>query len=149
MWAWDGVAFVLYSMIEPYAVKSGLISLAPAVITAGWLFASRKKEVTRPVHLANILFLGACALSVLQAILQYKPWQRYLLSFGVDFWGECLLLAAFAIWIGWTRLPTVLGASGQAPDDTQHATGVFALTPKRKELPALAGRTQFAIEDLL
>jgi len=57
------------------------------------------------VRWANGLFLAAAAISFVQAILQYKPWQRYLLSFGMDFWGECLLLAAFAIWIGWTRLP--------------------------------------------
>jgi Glycosyltransferase family 87 len=149
LWAWDGVAFVVYSMIEPYAVKSGLISLAPAVITAGCLFALRKKEHTRAVRLANTLFLTAVGCSFIQAILQYKPWQRYLLSLGMDFWGECLLLGAFAVWIGWTRLPTALAESGQAGDGSQHATGVFGLAPEGKELPALAGRTQFAVKDLI
>ena len=163
LWAWDGMAFVVYSMIEPYAVKSGLISLAPAVITAGCLFALRKKEVTIPVRFANVLFLAACAISFLQASLQYKAWQRYLLSFGMDFWGECLLLAAFAIWIGWTQLPAMLQAhrpfggrcarkdkqSGQTGDGSQHATSVFGLAPERKKLPALAGRTQFAVKDVI
>lgn len=151
LWVWDGVAFVLYSMIEPYAVKSGLISLAPAIITAGCLFALRREDQTSPrMRWANRLFLGACAISFLQAILQYKPWQRYLLSFGMDFWGECLLLAAFAIWIGYTRLPYSLApdASTQARDGGQHATGIFRLAPERKELPALTSGTQFAIEDV-
>ena len=106
---WDGVAFALYSMIEPYAVKSGLISLAPAVVTASCLFALRDRDMEarlkRAVSWANGLFLTACSLSFVQAILQYKPWQRYLLSFGMDFWGECLLLGAFVIWIGRTHLP--------------------------------------------
>jgi hypothetical protein len=136
LWVWDGLAFVLYSMIEPYAVKSGLISLAPAVLTAGCLFALRNKDQgkssSRAIHWANGLFLAACALSFLQAILQYKPWQRYLLSFGMDFWGECLLLAAFSIWIARTRLPQQLRLeeSGQAANGGNHAARVFRLTPE-------------------
>jgi hypothetical protein len=153
LWAWDGAAFVIYSMIEPYAVKSGLISLAPAALTAGCLFALRRKHQGRSssgaIRWANRLFLAACGLSFLQAILQYKPWQRYLLSFGMDFWGECLLLGAFAIWIGRTHLPQALGAqeSGQTTDASHHATGVLGLAPKREKLPALARSTQFAIEN--
>src|SRR5579884_11798 len=85
LWVWDGAAFVLYSMIEPYAVKSGLISLAPAVLTAGCLFALRREDGrSAAVRWANGLFLAAAAISFVQAILQYKPWQRYLLSFGMD-----------------------------------------------------------------
>ncbi len=152
-WVWDGMAFVIYSMIEPYAVKSGLISLAPAVLTAGCLFAFRKEDPksssSNAVRWANRLFLAACTISFIQAVLQYKPWQRYLLSFGMDFWGECLLLGAFTLWIGWTRLPEVLRTedSGQAADGGLHAAGVLGFAPERKELPTLASRTQFAIED--
>lgn len=146
-WVWDGVAFVLYSMIEPYAVKSGLISLAPAVITAGCLFALRSSEqdasCKTAAKWANRLFLTACAISFTQALLQYKPWQRYLLSFGLDFWGECLLLAAFGLWIGRTSLPAALNAdsSRQASDGSDHAPGVFGLSPVGKKLSALTGRT--------
>ncbi len=154
LWVWDGVAFVLYSMIEPFAVKSGLISLAPAVLTAGCLFALRNKEARtagkKAVQWADGLFLMACAISFLQAILQYKPWQRYLLSFGMDFWGECLLLAAFTIWIGCTRVAQALSTqeSGQAGDCGQHASGVLGFPPEGKELSALTSRAQFAIEDV-
>ncbi|MBV9501826.1 MAG: DUF2029 domain-containing protein [Acidobacteriaceae bacterium] len=114
LWAWDGLAFVLYSLLEPYAVKSGLISLAPAVLIASCLFTqgidrgpwnselavSERQAIAR----ANALFIAACSLSFAQAILQYKPWQQYLLSFGLDFWGEVLLLTAFCLWLR-TRLP--------------------------------------------
>jgi hypothetical protein len=140
LWAWDGMAFVLYSMIEPYAVKSGLISLAPAVVTAGCLFALRKSEKNVAVFLANSMFLAACGMSFLQAVLQYKPLQRYLLSFGMDFWGECLLFAAFAIWIGRTQVPLRLTESGQTLDGSKHAAGVLGLAPERKKLAALASR---------
>jgi hypothetical protein len=93
LWAWDGLAFVLYSMLEPYAVKSGLISLAPAALTAAWLYTlgTRKR--------ANQLFSAAALLSFFGAIMQYRPWQRFLLAAGLDFWSEILLLAAFVIWI--------------------------------------------------
>ena len=99
-WAWDGAAFVLYSMLEPYAVKSGLISLAPAALVAACLYTLASSAArTRSAKWANRLFLTACAISFLQAMLQYKPWQRILLTIGLDFWMELLLLAAFLIWI--------------------------------------------------
>lgn len=152
LWVWDGVAFVIYSMVEPYAVKSGLISLAPAVVTAGCLFGLRGegdgKSAGRAARWANRLFLTACAISFAQAVLQYKPWQRYLLSFGMDFWGECLLLAAFAIWIGCTRVPQLLPeGSGQARDGSGHAAGILRLTAEGKKLPTLTSGAQFAIKD--
>lgn len=97
-WAWDGAAFVMYSLLEPYAVKSGLISLGPAALIAASLYTCAARE--RPfASRANILFLGACSISFLQAILQYKPWQRVLLAAGLDFWSNILLLAAFLVWI--------------------------------------------------
>jgi hypothetical protein len=153
LWVWDGAAFLIYSMIEPYAVKSGLISLAPAVLTAGCLFSLRRRAEGRErnaVRWANRLFLIAAAISFFQAVLQYKPWQRYLLSYGLDFWGECLLLAALAIWAAWTHLPSELAidSSRQTRDSGEHASGVLRFTPERKELPGLAGRTELAIEDV-
>ncbi|MGA8027610.1 MAG: glycosyltransferase family 87 protein [Bryobacteraceae bacterium] len=107
LWAWDGLAFVLYSMLEPYAVKSGLISLGPAALTGACLLTlgtTRGIQSTRNSW-ANRLFLAACAISFFEAILQYKPWQRFLLSIGLDFWAEALLLAALFIWIVLTDLP--------------------------------------------
>jgi Glycosyltransferase family 87 len=102
-WAWDGAVFVLYSMLEPYAVKSGLISLGPAALVGACLYTLASSGVrSRSVKWANGLFLAACGVSFAQAILQYKPWQRMLLTVGLDFWTEVLLLAAFLIWILYT-----------------------------------------------
>jgi hypothetical protein len=36
--------------------------------------------------------------------MQYRPWQRYVLSYGLDFWAELLLLAAMFLWIVHTPL---------------------------------------------
>jgi hypothetical protein len=118
-WAWDGVIFVVYSMLEPYAVKSGLISLGPAALIAGCLFTlgtsdggpSMAPDAKRGLSWANRLFLAACLISFGEAVLQYKPWQRILLSVGLDFWAEVLLLAAFLIWI----LRTPLAERGARP----------------------------------
>jgi hypothetical protein len=96
-WAWDGAVFVIYSLLEPYAVKSGLISLAPAILISAWLFTLTRR--LRAASRANVLFLSACLISFIQAILQYKPWQRILLTAGLDFWTEILLLVAFLLWI--------------------------------------------------
>jgi Glycosyltransferase family 87 len=102
-WAWDGAVFVMYSLLEPYAVKSGLISLAPAALIASCLFTlAASANKTRAVSWANNLFLASCLISFLQAILQYKPWQRILLTIGLDFWGEILLLVAYLVWIFYT-----------------------------------------------
>jgi hypothetical protein len=98
-WAWDGALFVVYSLLEPYAVKSGLISLGPAALMAAALFTLSVRAKPPQLSWANTLFLAACSISFVQAILQYKPWQRILLTIGLDFWAEILLLAAFLIWI--------------------------------------------------
>jgi hypothetical protein len=97
LWIWDGLAFVLYSLLEPYAVKSGLISLGPAALTAAWLSTSRARQ--HQAATASRLFLAACALSFLGAVIQYRPWQRFLLTVGLDFWAEILLLWAFVTWV--------------------------------------------------
>lgn len=110
LWAWDGLAFVLYSLLEPYAVKSGLISLGPAVLTAACLYTlgARKLKQNPYISRANGFFLGACVLSFMGAVIQYRPWLRFLLAVGLDFWVEILLTAAFLIWIGRTSLPAAL-----------------------------------------
>lgn len=118
LWAWDGLAFVLYSLLEPYAVKSGLISLAPAALIAACLFTLGSSEpppnirltasALRSISWANRLFLAACLVSFVGAIMQYKPWQRVLLTIGLDFWAEVLLLIALFFWITRTPLPESL-----------------------------------------
>ncbi len=112
LWAWDGLAFVLYSLLEPYAVKSGLISLGPAALIAACLFTlSTRDNSTRFAGWANRLFIAACLISFGAALLQHKPWQRFLLTIGIDFWAEVLLLAALFIWIVFTALPERLSTS--------------------------------------
>jgi cytochrome bd-type quinol oxidase subunit 2 len=120
LWAWDGLAFVLYSLLEPYAVKSGLISLAPAALIAACLFTLATSEKPSNIHAisqaprsisaANRLFLAACLISFLGAIVQHKPWQRVLLTIGLDFWAEVLLLIALFLWIGRSPLPESISA---------------------------------------
>ena len=98
LWAWDGFAFCLFSLIEPFALKSSLISLGPAVLTGACLYAvSRRSEAKQ--SLASKLFVAASLLGFAGAIVQYKPWQRFLLTIGLDFWAEVLLLVALFIWI--------------------------------------------------
>lgn len=102
MWAWDGVGFILYSIIEPYAVRSGLISLAPAMLTAACLYTlSEECAASRsfPASLARRLAAWAGVVALLGTIIQYRPWHRFLLAVGIDFWAELLLLAAMLIWL--------------------------------------------------
>jgi len=115
LWAWDGAAFVLYSLVEPHAVKSGLISLGPAVLTAACLYTrSREEEGGAPRASAERLFLGSCLLFFLGTVIQYRPWQRFLLSAGLDCWAEMLLLAAFIVWITRTPIARDPGDAGGA-----------------------------------
>jgi hypothetical protein len=96
-------------------VKSGLISLAPAALIAACLFTlgtSQKlpsiritTSALRSISWANRFFLTACLLSFVEAIVQYKPWQRVLLTIGLDFWAEVILLVALFLWIVRTPLP--------------------------------------------
>ncbi len=104
MWIWDGLVFVLYSLLEPYAVKSGLISVAPAVLTAAALFTAseqvaRSGSSARGIRLTNGLFVAASLMAFAGAIIQHRPWQRWLLTVGLDFWAEILLAAALLFWI--------------------------------------------------
>jgi len=123
LWAWDGAAFVLYSLVEPHAVKSGLISLGPALLTAACLYTRSREEPEgtalgsaerRPISFASALFLCACLLFFLGAAIQYRPWQRFLLAAGLDCWAEMLLLAAFMIWITRTPIARDAGNRGRA-----------------------------------
>jgi len=101
LWVWDGLVFLLYSMVEPYAVKSGLISLGPAILIGACvctIAGERAPRAPRAVA-ARTLFLSACAICFLGAILQYPPLLRFLLVAGVDLWAEMLLLAAFTLWL--------------------------------------------------
>lgn len=144
LWAWDGLAFVLYSLLEPYAVKSGLISLGPAALTAACLYtiAYRKHPPsTSPAKIANKCFLTACLLSFIGAIVQYKPWQRFLLSIGLDFWAGASLLAALFIWIVNTGLAEscVAGKLATAPSGPPAHTAPTTAEAQDKPQASISG----------
>jgi hypothetical protein len=63
-WVWDGLSFVLFSVLQPFCLKSSLISLGPAALTAASLYsvATRVNSNSHDV-LARRLFLAACTLS--------------------------------------------------------------------------------------
>ncbi len=98
-WIWDGISFALFTVLEPFCLKSSMISLGPAVLVAAALLSAEVRgERNSGSTLATKLFLCASALSMLGAIAQYKPLLRLLLTVGVDFYAEVLLLAALLIW---------------------------------------------------
>ncbi len=111
LWIWDGVGFVLYSIVEPHAVKSGLISLGPAVLTAACLYSMASAQPPRRgrAALPNRLFIAVCAILFAGALIQYRPWQRFLLVAGLDLWAEILLLAALTLWATGDREPLTPG----------------------------------------
>jgi hypothetical protein len=98
-WVWDGVSFALFTVLEPFCVKSSMISLGPAALVAAalysvtWQTAWGLREIT-----ARRLFLAACALSFLAAVTQYKPLLQLLLAVGLDFYCALMLLAALLLW---------------------------------------------------
>lgn len=102
-WVWDGMSFALFTLLEPFCVKSGMISLGPAVLIAAALYSGEwRSPWSSGETLARRLFLAACTLSFLGAVTQYKPLLRLLLAFGLDFYAAVMLLVALLLW---ARLP--------------------------------------------
>ena len=100
---WDGLSFALFTLLEPFCVKSSMISLGPAALIAAALYSREPRAAPGSgERLARLLFLAACGLSFLGAVTQYKPLLRLLLAFGLDFYAALMLLAALLLW---TRLP--------------------------------------------
>lgn len=91
-WVWDGLSFALFSVLQPFCLKSSLISLGPAVLVAAALCSTSQSTIARR------LFLGGCGLSLIGATAQYKPLLRVLSALGIDFWAALLLLAALLVW---------------------------------------------------
>lgn len=116
---WDGISFALFSILQPFALKSSLISLGPAALIAAALYSREPRR-----SLAGNLFVCASALSFAGAILQYKPALRFLLACGIDFYVGATLLGAL---LHWTRIPASGGAqqSGVLPA-SQAERGRFA-----------------------
>lgn len=97
---WDGLAFVLYSVLQPFAVKVSLISLGPAAVIGAAFFTTRavNSSDTRN-RWANRLYLAAALLSFGAACVQYKPYLRLLQAIGIDFWVASLLGGSLLLWI--------------------------------------------------
>jgi glycosyl transferase family 87 len=92
-WTWDAIAFALFTLLQPFCAKSSMISMGPPVLLAASLYSTRPRDGT-----ARWLFLGACALSFVGAVAQYRPLLNWLLALGIDFYAGLLLLAALLIW---------------------------------------------------
>ncbi len=97
---WDGLAFVLYSLLQPFAVKVSLISLGPAAVIGAAFFTIRSagNRDTRNSW-ANRLYLAAALLSFGAACVQYKPYLRLLQAVGIDFWVAGLLGGSLLLWM--------------------------------------------------
>lgn len=97
---WDGLAFVAFTVLEPFCPKSGMISLGPAVLIAASLYSAG--STTRRRTIPRELFVAASVLSSFAAAAQYKPLLRVLLAWGIDFYAAVLLFFALVLW---TRSP--------------------------------------------
>jgi hypothetical protein len=98
-WVWDGLSFSLFTLLEPFCLKSGMISLGPAVLVAAALYSGERQHArSLRESVARRLFITACALSFLGAIAQYKPLLRLLLALGLDFYATVMLLTALLLW---------------------------------------------------
>jgi Glycosyltransferase family 87 len=103
---WDGLAFVLYSILQPFAVKVSLISLGPAAVIGAAFFTIRSEgNPDTGNRLAARFYLAAALLSFGGACIQYKPYLRLLQAIGIDFWVSCLLGASLLLWMRSKPLP--------------------------------------------
>ena len=95
---WDSAGFALFTLLQPYCVKSSMISLGPAVLVAAARYSATSVHRCRREILARRLFFAACFLALLGAVMQYKPWFRLLLAWGLDFYVALLLMVALLLW---------------------------------------------------
>jgi hypothetical protein len=98
-WVWDGLFFALFSILQPFCLKSSMISLGPAVLVAAALCSEETRLFqSTPEKAARLLFFAACGVSLCGAVLQYKPLLRLLLALGLDFYAALLLVASLLLW---------------------------------------------------
>ena len=84
---WDGLFFALFSILQPFCLKSSMISLGPAVLVAAALCSEQTRLFqSTPEKAARLLFFAACGVSLCGAVVQYKPLLRLLLALGLDFY---------------------------------------------------------------
>ena len=119
-WIWDGASFALFTLLEPFGPISGMISLGPAALIAAAAYSREGCSGKSRESLAGRLFAGACALSFLGAVMQYKPLLRLLLVLGLDFYAALLLFTALVL------AGNEAGPAGSAvPGSNKSATAVF------------------------
>jgi hypothetical protein len=124
-WVWDGISFALFTVLEPFCLKSSMISLGPAVLVAAALLSAQiRGELNTSSSLANRLFLCGSSLSMLGAIAQYKPLVRLLLAMGADFYAAALLLAALLIWALKEKSNSEFGGSRSTSLEQRWQSGV-------------------------
>ncbi len=95
-WIWDAGSFVFFSVLQPFCMNSGLISLFPAVLAAACVYSAPDGEFSQS---ARRWFLAACSLAVVASVTFYRSLQREALMLGIDFWimlalGMTLVMAA-------------------------------------------------------
>jgi hypothetical protein len=112
-WVWDGLLFALFSILEPFCPKSSMISLGPAILVAAAIYSEAGARARIPsAWIARRLYVLACALSLLCALLQYRPAIRFMLAIGADFYVSLLLFISLALSIG--SVKTLRGQSAAA-----------------------------------
>lgn len=93
-WLWDANAFALFSILQPFAMNSGLISLLPAVLAGAHVYSAPAGQYRVS---ARRWFLATCACAAVATATFYRPLQRYALMLGIDFWLMVALAATLAI----------------------------------------------------
>ncbi len=93
---WAAQAFLLYSLLQPFAVKVSLISLGPAALIGGACLSGWAGHRSQQ---AKYFYFAATALSLLVAFLQKPVYLHWLQAIGVDFWIGSLLVTALSFWM--------------------------------------------------
>ena len=97
---WDGLAFVLYSMLLPFVAKVSLLSLGPAALIGAALFSTENSfRPNGATRMAGICYLASALLSFGSAFVLDKDELRVLQALGIDFWISSLPAIAYALWI--------------------------------------------------
>lgn len=129
-WVWDGLLFALFTILEPFCPKSSMISLGPAVVVAAAIYSKGAQPPSiRSASIARRLFEIACALSLLCALLQYKPAIRFTLAIGADFYVSLLLFVALALSTG-----SVQPLRGAYVAELKSRFGLWGRSPQSAEL---------------
>ena len=141
-WVWDGLSFSLFTLLEPFCLKSGMISLGPAVLVAAALYSEERQHVRNPRGaVARRFFLAACALSFLGAITQHRPLLRLLLALGLDFYAAVILFAALLLWALPHESYSEVSGGARCSRPEARTTDTASLRPLKRKSEAEFGRS--------